>query len=160
MLTGSHSPAELARENMEKAALISSEGGDGSTQLQAGNYSRTLTSVQALTARQASAADGRISQLLITDSINIFACPKRCRCCCHNTTHMQTPACLKSIFGQLLFSYNDLLRATSCDYPPCRKSDAKVNVAYVFCSLLKLCPAGGKDSQSCLISARSTQRCE
>lgn len=62
------------------------------------------------------------------NAIKPAACPKYCRCRCHRTIFWQSPYCLKSIFGQLLFSYNDLLATKRCDFPPCRNVRTRTNM--------------------------------
>lgn len=65
------------------------------------------------------------SYVRIDTTMNVRACPKFCKCQCHVHTYFQTPRILRDIVGQLFFSYTGQLRASACNYPPCRQSNVK-----------------------------------
>ena len=59
-------------------------------------------------------------------------CPNGCRCQCHTNTSVRTPPWLRSVFGQLLWSYNSSISMRSCSFPSCRKSLGKHHFTYYF----------------------------
>ena len=59
-------------------------------------------------------------------------CLNGCRCQCHTRTSVCTPPWLRSVFGQLLWSYNSSISMRSCNFPSCRKSLGKHHFTYYF----------------------------
>lgn len=59
-------------------------------------------------------------------------CPSGCRCQCHTHTSVRTPPWLRSVFGQLLWSYNSSISMRYCNFPSCRKSLGKHHFTYYF----------------------------
>lgn len=70
--------------------------------------------------------------LEVSTSIDEQPCPPFCKCQCHSRGQMRTPRVLRNMFGQLLLNYSALIRATPCNYPPCRKRPAKSQFMYYF----------------------------
>ena len=59
-------------------------------------------------------------------------CPSGCSCRCHTRSSINTPFWLRSLFGQLLWSYNSSISIYSCDYTGCRKTLGRHHVTYYF----------------------------
>lgn len=59
-------------------------------------------------------------------------CSNGCRCQCHANMSVRTPRWLRSVFGQLLWSYNSSISMRSCSFPSCRKSLGKHHFTYYF----------------------------
>ena len=59
-------------------------------------------------------------------------CPSGCRCQCHCNSSIRTPPWLRSVFGQLLWTYSSSLWTRSCNYVPCQKSLGKHQFTYYF----------------------------
>ena len=72
------------------------------------------------------------STVCISATMDSQHCPRGCRCQCHSRTSIRTPTWLRSVFGQLLWSYNSSISLKSCNYPPCRKSWSKHHFTYYF----------------------------
>ena len=80
--------------------------------------------------RRTSLSDTSI--IRITTSVATQKCAKRCPCQCHTQTPMRSPTWLKTIIGQMLFSYHGLLRTTPRNFPPCRQTARKTEFTYYF----------------------------
>lgn len=76
------------------------------------------------------------SAVRISATIDSQQCPWGCRCQCHARSSIHTPQWLRSVFGQLLWSYNSSISIRSCNHPPCRKSWGKQHFTYYFPSWL------------------------
>ena len=72
----------------------------------------------------------------ISASTTLQQCPSGCRCQCHAHTSVRTPPWLRSVFGQLLWSYNSSISMRSCNFDSCRKSLGKHHFTYYFPSWL------------------------
>lgn len=72
------------------------------------------------------------STFRVDASISSHRCPQWCRCQCHAQTRGQTPRWLRSVFGQLMYSYSSLIYTRPCNYAPCQKQPRKSNFTYYF----------------------------
>ena len=72
------------------------------------------------------------SAVRISATITSQQCPSCCRCQCHVRSSICTPSLLRSVFGQLLWTYNSPISMRCCNYPPCRKSLGKHHLTYYF----------------------------
>ena len=72
------------------------------------------------------------SAVRISATIVSQQCPSGCRCQCHCTSSIRTPSRLRSLFGQLLWTYSSSLWTRSCNYAPCQKSLGKHQFSYYF----------------------------
>ena len=89
----------------------------------------------ALTAPQSGLSnpeDPNAAVIQVTTSIKTQQCEKRCPCQCHAPSQYRSPAWLKTIIGQLLFSYHGTLRTTACNYPLCQQTPRKAHFTYYF----------------------------
>ena len=72
------------------------------------------------------------SAVRISATITSQQCPSGCRCQCHCKSSIRTPPWLRSVFGQLLWTYSSSLWTRSCNYAPCQKSLGKHHFTYYF----------------------------
>ena len=74
--------------------------------------------------------DGTVVRISATTTSQL--CPSGCRCQCHTHTSVRTPPWLRSVVGQLLWSYNSSISMRSCNFSSCRKSLGKHHFTYYF----------------------------
>lgn len=70
--------------------------------------------------------------LKVKTSITTQRCAQLCPCKCHTRSQIRSPIWLKTLIGQMLFSYHGTLRTTTCNYPPCRRTPGKTDFTYFF----------------------------
>lgn len=122
--------SKLEGSSLATSSARVNAGGDCTPRLD-GCTEHQHASSAALPPRSRASLEGRGSVVRVTATTTDRKCPPFCRCQCHVASHIQTPRMLRTLIGQLFFTYTGLLRPTPCNYPPCAKGPNKSTFLYV-----------------------------